>query len=147
MFVSADKTTIFYEMPPNDYKNILYGNITKTYQKSTNCLEHARNMEAEHIAKNIKLDDRIKSLVKTPAFITIKDHKQNFRCSHPYHLINPSKSELGKVSKAILETVNTNLVDSLEVNQWKHTDNVINWFNAIKDKPQCCFIQLDIGEL
>ena len=74
-------------MPPNDYKNILYGNITKTYKKSTNRLEHARNMEAEHIANNTKLEDRIKSLAKTPAFITIKDHKENFRSSHPCHLI------------------------------------------------------------
>ena len=51
-----------------------------------------------------------------------------------------------KVSKAIVEKVNTILVDSLKVNQWKDTDNVINWFNAIKDKSQCCFIQLDIAE-
>ena len=98
-------------------------------------------MEAKHIAKNIKLDDWIKSLAKTPAFI--KDHKENFRSSHPCHLINPSKSGLGKVSKAILEKANTILVDSLRVNQWKDNYNVINWFNAIKDKSQCCFIQID----
>ena len=53
---------------------------------------------------------------------------------------------MGKVSKAILEKVDTILVESLKVNQWKDTDNAINWFNAIKDKSQCCFIQLDIAE-
>ena len=42
--------------------------------------------------------------------------------------------------------MNTILVDSLKVNQWKDTGNVINWFNASKDKSQCCFIQLDIAE-
>ena len=129
-------------MPPNDYKKLLYENITKTYKKSTNRLEHAINMEAKHIAKNIKLDDRIESLAKTPAFITLKDHKENFRPSHPCRLINPSKSELEKVSKTILERVNATLVDSLKINQWKDTNNVINWFNTIKDKSQCCFIQL-----
>ena len=45
-----------------------------------------------------------------------------------------------------MEKVNTILVDSVKVNQWKDTDNVINWFNAIKDKSRCCFIQLDIAE-
>ena len=102
-------------------------------------------MEAKHIAKNIKLDDLIKSLAKAPAFITHK-HKENFRSSHPCCLINPSKSKLGKVSKVILEKKATNLVDFLKVNQWKDTGNVINWFNNIKDKSQCCFIQLDIAE-
>ena len=127
MFVPVDKTTNLYEMPPNDYKKLLYENITKTYKKLTYRLEHAINMEAKHIAKNIKLGDRIESLAKTPAFITLKDHKENFRSIHPCRLINPSKSELGKVSKSILEKVNTNLVNSLKVNQWKDTDNVINW--------------------
>ena len=51
---------------------------------------------------------------------------------------------MGKVSKAILEKVNIILEDSLRVYQWKDTD-VINWFNAIKNKSQC-FIQLDIAE-
>ena len=104
-------------MPPNDYKKLLYENITKTYKKSTNRLEHAINMEPKHIAKNIKMDDRIESLTKTRVFTTLKDHKENFRSSHPCRLINPSKSELGKVSKAILDKVNTILVDSLKVNQ------------------------------
>ena len=59
-------------MPPNNYKKLLYQNITKTYKKSTNRLEHALNMEAKHIAENIKPDDRIESLAKAPAFITLK---------------------------------------------------------------------------
>ena len=134
-FVSADKTTNLYETPPNDFKKLLCEKITnKTYKKSANRLEHAINMEAKHIAKNIKLDDRIKNLAKTSAFITSKDHKENFRFSHPCRLINPWKSELGKVSTALLENVNTNLVDSLKINQWKDTYDVVNWFNAIKDK-------------
>ena len=83
-------------------------------------------MEAKHIAENIKLADRIESLSQTLAFITLKDHKENFRTSHPFRLINPSKSELGKVSKVILENVNKNLVKTLNVNQWTNTESVIN---------------------
>ena len=78
--------------------------------------------------------------------LTLKDHKENFRISHPCRLINPSKSELGKVSKVILGNVNKNLVNSLKVNQWRNTDSVINWFNAIENKSQFFFIQLDIVE-
>ena len=42
--------------------------------------------------------------------------------------------------------MNTNLVDSLKVNQRKDAYNVINRFNAIKDKSKRCFIELDIAE-
>ena len=74
-------------------------------------------MEAKHIPKNIELDDGIEFLAQISTFITLKDHKGNVRTSHPYRLINPSKSELDKVSKVMLERVNTNLVKSLNVNQ------------------------------
>ena len=97
MFV--DKTTNLYEIPPNDYKQLLHRNISKTYKQSTKRMENAINMEAKNTAKNIKLDDRIESLAQTTAFITLKNHKENFRTSHPCRLINPSKSELGKVIK------------------------------------------------
>ena len=97
MFV--DKTTNLYEIPPNDYKQLLHGNISKTYKQSTKRMGNAINMEAKSTAKNIKLDDRIESLAQTTAFITLKNHKENFRTSHPCRLINPSKSELGKVIK------------------------------------------------
>ena len=146
MYVFADKTTKLHKIPPNDYKRLLHENIIKTYKKSTKRLENAINMQAKHIAEKIKLDDRIEPLAPAPAFITLKDHKENFRTSHPCCLINPSKSELGKVGKVILEKGNKNLVKYLKVNQWRNTDSVINWFNAIENKSQCLFIQLDIVE-
>ena len=137
MFVFAGKITNLYEIPPNDYKQLLHENITKSYKKSRKCLENAINMKAKHITENIKLDDQIESLAQTPAFITLKDHKKNFRTSHPCHLIIPSKSELGKNSKVILENVTKNLVKSLKVNQWRNMDSIINWLNTIENKCQC----------
>ena len=125
----------------------MYENITETDKKSTNRLGHALNVEAKYIARNIKLHDRIESLPKALAFVTLKYHKKNFRSSHPCRLITPSKSELTKVSKVVLEKVNKNLLDSLRVNQWKDTDDVVNWFNAIKNKSPYCFIQLDKAEV
>ena len=44
--------------------------------------------------------------------ISLKDHKNNFRTSHPCCLIDQLKCKLGKISKVILENVNKNLVKS-----------------------------------
>ena len=61
-------------------------------------------------------------------------------------MLNPGKSELGKIGKLSLEKANKYLAVLLSLNQWKNSDIVINWFRLIKNKSQCAFIQLDIME-
>ena len=81
-------------------------------------------MEAEHVAKKLELSDRIEHLTRNTAFITLKDHKDNFNSKLPCRLINPSKNELGKVSKQKLEKINKIMVQHLNVNQWKNSTSV-----------------------
>ena len=72
------------------------------------------------------------------------DHKQNFRSATPCRLLNPRKSELGKISSIISENINNTLAEKLSVNQWKSTEMVIYWFKSIEQKSRCFFIQFDI---
>ena len=57
---------------------------------------------------------------------------------------NPAKSESGKLSKIILDKINSNLRKILNLNQWKSTQNVIEWFGNIKEKHRHSFISFDI---
>ena len=66
--------------------------------------------------------------------------------SPPCRLINPPKSEVGKISKIVLEKINKKLLKELDFNQWKNTDDAIQWFRNIQNKSECKFIQLDIKE-
>ena len=50
------------------------------------------------------------------AYITIKDHKYEFPNKIPCRLINPSKSKISKISKAILDTINKNVIRFTEIN-------------------------------
>ena len=53
------------------------------------------------ITQELNIDNRTEQIEKQQAFITLKDHKDNF-ASHPTcRLVNPAKSELGKVSIAL----------------------------------------------
>ena len=61
-------------------------------------------------------------------------------------LINPAKSELGKVAKIIVENINKTVREKLHCKQWRNTSNVIGWFQNITDKGSCIFIQFDIEE-
>ena len=109
-------------------------------------MEKSINLEAKEIATGVKLDDRIDYMAIALAYITLKVHKDNFRSAHPCCLINPCKSEIGKISKSILENINRNLVKLLQVNQWRNLESIIKWLNSIQNKSQCKFIQLDIAE-
>ena len=86
------------------------------------------------------------TIAKNNAFVTLKDHKQNFRSATPCRLINPCKSELGKTSKTILENINKTILEKLNVNQWKNTETAIHWFKSIVQKSRCFFIQFDLIE-
>ena len=131
VFVFAGKTTILYEKPAKDYKQLLHKKHHKIRQKVYKMSRKCYKDKGKTCCKNMKLDDPIESLAQTSAFITLKDHKENFRTSNKCCLIDPSKSELGKVIKVILENLNTKLEKSLNVNQWRNMDNVIKWFNTI----------------
>ena len=85
-------------------------------------------------------------LAEKPAFVTLKDHKEQFRTDPKCRLINPAKSEMGHVSKTMLEDVIANVKEATGLNQWRNTTSVIDWFKNIPDKSHTRFIKFDICE-
>ena len=81
-------------------------NITKTYKKSNKNVYNGINLEAKHIAKKLEIADRVECKARKPAYGTQKNHKENFNINPKCRLINPAKSELGKVAKIIVENIN-----------------------------------------
>lgn len=79
-------------------------------------------------------------------FITLKDHKDNFKSNTKWGLINPDKNQMKKFSKYCLETIISNANKTLKYNQWKNTSTVTEWFKYIPNKRNCRFIKFDIFE-
>ena len=98
------------------------------------------------IAEKLKIGDRMECLANQQAFVTLKDHKDNFQNNPTCRLINPAKSEMGLISKQILERANIKIRNDLCVNQWRNTSAVIKWFEDIQDKKQFTFTVFDIEE-
>ena len=99
IFVPADKTQNFYQIDKYTYDKILTENVTKTYKKSSTTLPNKINMEAKRIAKKFSIDDKMEIMAQQQCFVTVKDHKEDFRSNPKFRLLNPTKSELGKLSK------------------------------------------------
>ena len=87
----------------------------------------------ENVDKEIL--DRIDMNSKNTCFITLKNHKENFLNNA---IIQP-KNGLGRISKAILDSINKRLCTRLNMNWWKNTASVIEWFKRIE---QNIFINL-----
>ena len=81
-----------------------------------------------------KVLTRMETNSEDNCFITMKDHKENFENNPKVRFINPAKNEIGRISKHILEKINRNLRTTLDLNQWKSTQNVIDWFDNIDEK-------------
>ena len=64
------------------------------------------NIEARKIAPKLTIDDRVQQFHKAEVFITVKDHEDNFPNFLTFRLINPFKSEIGKISKSLLDNIN-----------------------------------------
>ena len=145
LVIPADKTTNLYEMSAKDYNKLLHDNITKSYKKASDSFETEINREAKAIAPSLHLDNRIQKFSKRNAFVTLKDHKDNFHHNTPCMLINQAKSEIGKINKQYLDNMNYSIRQKKQLNQWTNTASVISWFKkSTSNKKNCKFLKFDI---
>ena len=111
-----------------------------------NSIKKKINMAGKQILKNNEILNRIEINGENNCFFTLKDHKDNFANNPQVRLINPAKNELGRISKVILDKINLAIREHFSFNQWKNTQNVIDWFNEIPDKKVHKFVVFDIKE-
>lgn len=144
IIVFADKTNNLYSVNPNYYEKLLKENITKSYKiADDNVINNINDSTQELITKN-KIQGKIEKLDKSEAFITIKDHKENFPADIKCRLINPSKAYIARYSKFLLDKIVTEVRSHAGLVQWKNTFEVLSWFKDIKDKKNKCFVSFDI---
>jgi len=144
IYVKADKTTNHYKTEPKDYVTLVHKNVTKAYKKTNQNVPNVITSVDKKVAEKLGLDDRIEVSANRDSFITMKDHKPDFLNNPTCQLINPSKSEIGIISKQILDNINKKVINATKVNQWKSTSNTIEWFKAIPEKAQHAFITFDV---
>ena len=142
--VSADKTSNHYSMEASKYNDLLDKSITKDYKKADNDFVKSIITGDKEITDNLEISDRVYSTQMRSAFVTVKDHKPNYQNNTQCRLLNPAKSDIGKISKLKLARIVENVRESSGLNQWKNSDSVITWFKNIGNKQKTSFIQFDI---
>ena len=86
----------------------------------------------------------MQSYTNTQCMITYKDHKENAVTRPTFRLINPAKTDLGRVSKVIIEKACRTLRSQTKLNQWRNTQAVLTWFKGLDKKKKLSFFKFDI---
>ena len=146
-----------YSVFPHTYKNMLTNNITTTCKKTTEDSVNAVNREAKAIVKPFKIEDRLKQYSNNEAFITLKDHKDHFMGNPKCRVINPAKSDVGLVSKKMLDNINNAIRKKSNLNQgWRLNDYVPSYpfitqtvsmyVNTLVMCPFLCAVLCDVNK-
>ena len=144
--IPADKTSNMYRLTKEEYNNLKKNAITSTYKKASGKIKEKIEKSGKKFATDKGVLDKIGKNGDSECFITLKDHKPNFDNHPTTRLINPSKNEIGRLSKVILDDINLKLQEALGVNQWKSTGKVLDWFRNIRGKKDYTFMIFDIKD-
>ena len=144
VYVAADKSSNYYKMQHESYERLLDKAVHKDFKKARDGEEEMITKEAGKVATGLEIADRVFKTEMKPAKISLKDHKEDFMNNPRTRLINPTKSNLGKVSKWKMDKLNSQVRSKTRLQQWLNTDATLAWFRALPDKQDLSFVVCDI---
>ena len=144
VIVGADKSNNFYRMEKEKQKELLLKAVHDTYKKGSEAVEEEMNQDARAFATRLEVEDRVFRTERREALFTLKDHKDNFANNPEVRLLNPTKPELGRVSKQKLAGLVKEVKEKTTLTQWKSDLSAVKWFNQLQNKDQLRFIEFDI---
>ena len=146
ILAKSDKSGNLYETDKRKYKQMMFNEVIKHYRKAPPHLEKEFNSEAKMLASKLGIVDRVEKYNTKNCFITIKDYKSDFKRNPGCRPINPAKTQIGKVSKIIVQDIRASLRLALNINQWRSTQDCIKWFKEYDKEDRSSFIKYDIKE-
>lgn len=145
LIIESDKTYNFYEVPVETYKKLMVDEISKAYKRTEGGKIKEMDTKARETIEKIDLEERIMKTKKQDAFCKLKDHKDMFQRNPAIRLINPTRQDIGQISRLVLKKMIKHIKRKLSINLWDNTQDMINW---IKPKweanERLSFIQLDV---
>ena len=101
-------------------------------------------MPAAKIAHGLGLAKNMEVYRRCESFETLKDHKKDFPSIVKRRLLNPSKTDLGVISKHILQKINLKIISITNLNLMRSSEQAIEWFNGLPKNEKLRFLVFDI---
>ena len=123
MLMFADKTSNLYLVQPEKYRALLHKSVQKDYKKSSVEAVLSDEKAQFEVVKKLEIADRVHRTAQRDSSVTVtlKDHKPGFRSNPQCRLLNPTKPELGRASKKMLDRINSGVRSKTKLKQWRRT--------------------------
>ena len=92
-------------------EKLLRNAINSKYKKTNTKIKDEINKKGKEILKNKEVLQRLDIDEESNCFFTLNNHKDNFQNNSTVRIFNPAKDEIGKISKIILDKINTTVKD------------------------------------
>ena len=106
-------------------------------------MENVRDEHAKTVLE-LDLEDRVFTTIPREAYVTLKDHKADFKTNPSVRLIIATKPDIGKIAMPIFDNIVREIRQNSDLKQCTNNDDVINWFQALKNKKRLKFIVFDV---
>ena len=135
-----------YKIEKEKYRQMIFKEVVKNYKKAPPDLEKELKNETKMLAHKLGIVDRVEKYNTKNCFITIKDHESNFKTNPECRLINPARTQIGRICKIIVQEICESLRLALNINQWRSTNDCIKCFEEYEKDNRCSFIKYDIKD-
>ena len=148
MVIPADKSHKLYKVPVQHYKKMVRNAVTETYKKCSHNEVSKVNSDTLKLVEVHEpgLETKVEVFTQAEAFVTIKDHKDNFPSKADVRLLNPAKPQLGIITKVKLQSINNEIRMKTRLNQLQSSKDAIAWFSNLKYKRQRYFVIFDVEQ-
>ena len=97
------------------------------------------------MAKSLELDDRMQKYQETDSFfLLLKDNKDGWPSKISRRLVNGAKTEIGVISKHILQNIIDQVKEKTKSNSWQSTDEALEWYKGLDKNENLSFLTYDI---
>ncbi|GAB1599935.1 GATA zinc finger domain-containing protein 14-like, partial [Argonauta hians] len=150
LIVRSDKTNNLYLVPIDRYLQLLRNELLNSYRTVPETTLTDINKELYDVFERRGLLGKTEPVSAREPRILLKDHKANFSSNPSVRLICPSSSDIGLLSKAILDRIlpviqrNCPDLDSGQLKLWNDTWDALDWFNDLQGRGSLSFVQFDL---
>lgn len=142
--VPADKTMNIYSIDYNKYNELILTELRKKYRIAEKSELDSINTSIKEICEEIGISNKIEVFTPLTPRFTFKDHKETFNINPSIRLISPCISDIGNISKKILDSIIPNIKQKITNHLWISSDEVIDWFKNISIRSNSMLISFDI---
>ena len=146
MWFKTDKSRNQYKIDPSLYMKILHNKIIKKYKLDDDNTDYQINRDTYNFTNKLNIKNKLGKQNRKKLYIYFwKIIKRTLKIiNRQGRLTWKKKTQLGLLSKSIIQNIVIKISDNSKYMQWKNSVDIIRWLKNIKYGKNTTFILFNI---